>query len=147
MRPTREERLQQTQKRIRHSYRVEILLPFILGIVGLLVLTLLAGVVPRTNLTANFLITVLLICPLAILTFALVLLMVAAVYGMGRLNHLLHKPIQKVEEFTLMARDKVVDSSDLVNQQTVNFSTKTAPLEMWLNGAFERKKKKREDLP
>ncbi len=147
MRPTREERLQQTQKRIRRSYRLEILLPFVLGIVGLLVLTLVAGIVPRSNLTANLLVTVLLICPLVILTFALVLLMVAGIYGMGRLNHLLPKPIQKAEEYTLIARDKVIDSSDMINQQTANLSTKTAPLEMWLNGAFERKKKKREELP
>lgn len=147
MRLTREERLQKTQNRIRRTYRLEILLPFLLGVAGLVVLTLIAALVPRTSLTANLLITVLMICPLVILTFVLVLIMVASVYGMGRLNNIAHKPMRKLESLTITARDKVVDSSDLITQQTVNLSTKTAPLETWLNGAFDRKKKKREDLP
>jgi len=146
MRPTREERLAQTQKRIRRTYRLEILLPLVLGFTGLLVLTLIAAFVPRTNLSANLLVTVLMICPMVILTFMLVLILVAGVYGMGRLNHIIHSPMRKAEELTITAHDKVVDTSDVINQQAANFGAKTAPLEMWLNNAFNRKKKREELL-
>lgn len=60
----------------------------------MLALTVITALLPRegaANFIATLFGTLFLLCPLALCVFPFTLLMVAAVYGMGRLNQLAYK--------------------------------------------------------
>lgn len=131
--------LERTRARIRSVKWKQIVLPFAVGVVGLLLLTALAGLAPRTSLSANLLLVLLILCPTFVLLFALVIGLTAVAYGLHRLNEQVEAPMRRLEALTLRASDATHAVTGNIRRQTVELSARAAPLEHWMNNAFEPK--------
>jgi hypothetical protein len=121
----------------RAIFRKKILLPFVIGLVAILALTAIAVLSPRSDVTANVLMIVLMLCPAFICLFPLYILMVAGIYGMARAQGMVHKPLERATQLTAAARDKTQSTSDQVTRSTVNWSSKIAPIEQAMKKAFD----------
>jgi hypothetical protein len=132
------------ERTIRSTRRWRIIAPFVIGFMTLVGLVIVAALVPRTNLTANVLLTVFIVCPFVIVLFGFFMLLTAAVYGMGRLNETVSRPLAKVETFSAMMSDRVGQVAGEVNRQAVNLGVRTAPIEQRLDHAFDQPVKRKE---
>lgn len=137
--------LEHTQARIRSVKWRQIVLPFALGLLGVLLLTVLAGLAPRTSLTANMLLMAMILCPMFVILLVFIIVLTAAAYGMHRLNEMTESPMRRLEAFSLRARETTRSAADTVTKQTVDLSARAAPLEHWMNSAFEPKSRPMEN--
>lgn len=144
---TPEERHAQTQKILQQVTRREIVLPFALGIVGIVVLVVIAALTPRPFVVADVLLTTLILCPAMICMIPIYILLVAAIWGMGRVTGLVAKPLAALEKLTARAETETKRVSATAMRQTATFSTQVAPLEHLLDHAFEPKSKDKADTP
>lgn len=139
MQADKQQLLDATQKRIRQVRWRSLRLPMIVGVAVLVGLVVLAGVSPRPSLTANVMMMVMMLCPALLCMFALFIITVVSVFGMNKVTGAVASPLRRVESLTVTARQKVEEVSDVAAQQSANFSVRTAPLENWMNKAFDRK--------
>lgn len=111
--------------RRRQNFR-EIALPFSLGVLALIGIVLLVAVLPRPG-TASFVATVLgtlfFLCPLALCLFPFTILMVAAMYGLGRVNDAVSRPLVAVERLAIRANQTVARYGKRIADRTVDLST------------------------
>jgi ABC-type transport system involved in cytochrome bd biosynthesis fused ATPase/permease subunit len=135
----KQQALDATQRRIRRETWQKMRLPLILGLAALIALVAFAGLSPRPSLTANVMMMVMMLCPALLCLFALVIVMIVSVYGMNKVNQTIARPLRRVEGLTVTARQRVEQASDVAARQSANFSVRTAPLENWMNKAFDRK--------
>jgi high-affinity K+ transport system ATPase subunit B len=138
---TRAQQIEAVRAKRRRDVRLKIVLPFMLALLGVLLLTIVAAVAPRTSTTADILMMVLLLCPWLLILFGAFIGLVAAVYGMGRVNSLVVKPLDSAGDLTFMARDKVSTVANAAATKSVELSARTAPLEKWMDEAFLPKNK------
>src|SRR4051794_15220821 len=97
-----------SQRVHRRAMRREILLPFAGGVILVVVLVIVAaaeGATPTSGV-ANTMLTVLILCPLALCLLPVYLLLVLAVVGMNRAHDLIAKPLRQLEALTLTLRDR-----------------------------------------
>jgi hypothetical protein len=119
-----------TSKAIHNRETVRWIVLPIIG-VGALVLvgTALVLVLPgrlQVSLIGDWLVSVLLLCPLVLCLFPFCIVMIAAVVGMNKAHAAVSKPLQRVEMLSASVRDRTVQTADVVNRQTVNASVKFA---------------------
>lgn len=123
---TPEQQIADTQRQRRRQNLREIVLPFAGGVVFVLALTVITALLPRegaANFIANLFATLFLLCPLALCVFPFALLMVAAVYGMGRLNQLVYKPLRGLEGLTVKLNNGSSRLSQRIADTTIDLST------------------------
>ena len=106
-----------------------IVLP-IVGVGALVLLgTIIVLILPgrfQVSLIADWLVSVLFLCPMVVCLFPLCLLMILAIVGMNKAHQAVAKPLQRVETLSATLRDRTVQTTDAINRQTINASVKFA---------------------
>lgn len=124
----------------RREVRRQIILPFaggVLLIVALVVVAALQGRTPTSGVSTTML-TVLILCPLALCLLPVYLLLVMAVYGMNRAHSGIARPLRRAEAASLALRERTVSISDRLARQSINLNARFAPLDKLLFSAFDR---------
>ncbi len=124
----------------RRAVRRGIYLPFIGGLLLIVVLVVVAAVEGQTPTSAisTTLLTVLVLCPLAICLLPIYLLLVMAVAGMNRAHTAIANPLQRLETLSLTLRDRTTSASDRLARASINFSTRFALLDKLVFSVFDR---------
>ncbi|MBI1258982.1 MAG: hypothetical protein GC204_16040 [Chloroflexi bacterium] len=140
------ERLE-SQKLHRRAVRLEILLPFVGGLLLIILLVVIAAVAGKTPTSgvANTMLTVLLLCPMALCLLPIYLLLVMAVFGMNRVYDLLAKPLRQLQELSLQLRDRTYSLSDRAARTSINLNARFAPLDRLIFSVFDRPKPNEDD--
>lgn len=118
----------------RRETRRQIWLPFALGILLVLVAFLVVGIPAdpiwrvRAQAVSDFLYTLLCTIPILLCLFPLYLVIMLAIYGMNRLHNSTERPLRRVENMVEGLAKRIESGASIVNKQTVNLSTRIAPL-------------------
>lgn len=137
---TPEQRVAETQEKLQRDQRMTILLPFGIGTAVLLVLVLIAAAVSNVSVTANVMMTILLLCPAVICLLPIYFLLVVAVFGMNSVYNGAAKPLQALEKLTARLSHRTTQISDTVARQSINLNAHIAPLSNRLEHAFDERK-------
>lgn len=116
----------------RRETRRTILLPFALSMLVIVAIFLISALLSdplarsRISLIADFLSTIVILCPSVLVTFLCLLPIVAGIYGMFRVHRAVGTPLQKLETMTEGMAERVETMSTTVNQRTMTWSEKVA---------------------
>jgi hypothetical protein len=124
----------------RRAVRREIVLPFAGGLILIVVLVVIAasqGAIPTSGV-ANTMLTLLVLCPLAICLLPVYLLLVLAVVGMNRAHHGIAKPLRALENTTVTLKERTYSISDRLARTSINLNARFAPLDKLIFSAFDR---------
>ena len=137
----------ESQKLHRRAVRLEILLPFVGGLLLIVVLVVIAAVAGKTPTSgvANTMLTVLILCPMALCLLPIYLLLVVAVFGMSRVYNLIATPLRQLQELSLKLRDRTYSLSDRAARTSINLNARFAPLDKLIFSVFDRPKPNEED--
>jgi hypothetical protein len=106
-----------------------IILPMIgvgaLILVGILIVILLPSRL-QVSIISDWLFSVLFLCPLVLCLFPVSIGMVLAVVGMNRAQNAAVNPLHKLINLSESVKNRTVQTTDAINQQTVSASTKFA---------------------
>ena len=137
---------EQAQKRVlRGAAFWAIWLPFIGAFVLLLVLVVSTAAFPdmrQTDLVANFLL-IFVLCPAILCFFPVYLLLVAAVYGMGRLNQGVAKPMMALERLTASVDARTSTISERVAKASITLNARLASIDRAVFSKFDDHPEKR----
>ncbi len=118
----------------RRETRRQIWLPFVLGVL-LVALAFLIVAIPsdpiwrvRAQAIGDFLYTLLCTIPILLCLFPLYLLIMLGIYGMNRLHNSTERPLRRIENLVEGLANRIESGAAAVNKQTVNWSTRIAPL-------------------
>lgn len=134
-----EQQIRTSQIQHRRDTLFQLALPMLL-----LSLLIMAGVVvvalfPRrvqVGVVADWMFTIFMLCPLALCTLPLTLLMIGAVFGLHRAHSAAAQPLRKVTGYSTTLTQRVQSVADQINNRTIDASTRLGWLYRWL-GAFE----------
>lgn len=87
----------------------------------------------QVGLIADWMMTVMLLCPALICTTAVCILLIAAVALMSRANRAAARPLQQLNEMTQKVADQTTKAAESVNAATVNAASRFAFLDRFLN--------------
>ena len=96
-------RLQPVEQSHRRQKRRELWLPFGFGLLIILTILGIVLVLPsarQVGLVADFMTTIIFLCPALLCLFAFVILSVAIVSGMNRLDKFMKSPLRRIEDLT-----------------------------------------------
>jgi len=135
------------QKIHRRAVRMEILLPFLGGMILIIVLVVIAAVAGKTPTSgvANTMLTVLILCPMALCLLPIYLLLVMAIFGMNRAYDMIAKPLRQLQELSLKLRDRTYSLSDRAARTSINLNSRFAPLDKLIFSVFDRPAPNEED--
>lgn len=130
----------QAEKTHRRETRLQIILPFVAGVVLVLVGGIIALLLPKrlqVSLIADLMLTVLVLCPAALCLFAVAIGFVAAAAGAGKLHGSLGSALSRVEGLSARVLEQSGRVTDVINRQTIGLSARFAFLDKLL-GVFDR---------
>ena len=129
-----------SQKLHRRAVRREILLPFVAGLILIIVLVVIAAVAGKTPASgvANTMLTVLILFPMALCLLPIYLLLVVAVVGMDRAYEAVAKPLRQLQDLSLKLRDRTYSLSDRAARTSINFNSRFALLDKLIFSVFDR---------
>jgi hypothetical protein len=137
---TPEQRLAEIPKVLRREQRLQIWLPFAIGVVLLIGMVIVAALTPRVSVVANCVMTVLLLCPAIICLLPIYYLMVFAVYGMHGVYNRATIPLRSLGTLSARILNRTTNISDTVARQTINVSSRIAPVTHLMEHAFDERK-------
>ena len=137
---TPEQRVDETQKTLRREQRLRIWLPFGIGAAVLVLVVLIVGSMPNVSVVSNFVMTILLLCPVVICMLPLYFLLVIAVLGMNKVYNGAAKPLRSLERLTAQLSSRTTSLSDKLARQSINLNARVAPLTTRLEHAFDEGK-------
>jgi hypothetical protein len=123
----------------RREVRGQIILPFLGGlllIIGLVVIMVLLGRTP-TSAVANTLLTILILCPLALCLLPIYLLLAVAVAGVNSAHGSLGKPLHRLEDLSITVRDRTYEVTDQIARASINLNTRFAALDKLIFSRFD----------
>ena len=138
---------QNSQRIHRRAVRREIILPFAGGIVLVVALVVIAafkGETPTSGVSTTLL-TVLMLCPMALCLLPIYLVLVMAVAGMNRAHDGITRPLKRAESASLAMRERAVSLSDRAARVSINLNARFAPLDRLLFSMFDRPAKNEDD--
>ncbi len=131
---------QDSAKAHRRAVRREIVLPFIGGLILIVVLVLIAAIAGQTTTAgvSTTLLTVLILIPMAICLFPVYIVLVLAIYGMSRAHDGIAKPLRQLENLSLQLRERTASVSERAAQMTISVNARLAPLDKLVFSLFDR---------
>jgi hypothetical protein len=100
------------------------------GVLALLILGVAAVLLlpkpKQVSIIADWLLTILFLCPAVLCLFPVVILLVAAVAGLNKAHGAARKPLQKLENLSASLNTRTAEITDAINQKTVDASVKIA---------------------
>lgn len=123
----------------RRDTRRHILLPAMA--VALLLLVCIVGVLlmPRraqVSAVSDFVLTILVLCPLALCFLPVTVLSIGAVFGMSRAHEAMKSPLYRLEDYSNAMVERTETMTERVNRQTINISARFGAVYKLL-GTFE----------
>jgi len=118
----------------RRETRRHIWLPFLVVCLALLGLFLLVALPSdpswrtRVSFIADFMSSILIVCPAIICSFLFYLLIVVGIYGMNRLHSGARSPLEKVENITANIATRVDQTTEKLNEKVVDANSRIASL-------------------
>jgi len=137
----------ESEKLHRRAVRREILLPFaggILLIIVLMVIAIAAGSTPTSGISTTML-TVLVLCPLAICLLPVYVLLAVAVAGMNKAHQGVARPLRALTAQSLALRQRTYSIADRMARTSINLNTRFAPLDRAVFSAFDRPAQQEDD--
>lgn len=131
----------------RRAVRRQIILPFaggILLVAALVALVALQGETPTSGVSTTLL-TLLMLCPLALCLLPIYLLLVMAVAGLNWAHGGIMRPLRRAESLSVEMRERTVSISDRLARQSINLNARFAPLDRLLFSAFDRPAQNEDD--
>jgi uncharacterized integral membrane protein len=129
-----ERALAESRCRHKRDTGLKIALPILVGLLILILLTALVTIMrssAQVSVSANFLVTLLLLCPLALCTLPFsVGLMTLAIIS-GRIHPRAKKPLRRVESWSHQMRNHVTGYSDRVARWSIGVNARVAPFVQW----------------
>ena len=132
--------LDESKRRHNREVLLYIVLPLFGGLLLIAILMLLVIVLPhvlQVRLVADFTVTALLLCPLALclLPFSIGLATLAIISGC--LHPVAAKPLRRGEALTLRLRERVSSIAERGARASIAFNARFAPMTRWMNNAFK----------
>ena len=125
----------------RRDWQIQIVLPMAAGVVLLILALVAAMLLPRfvqVKAVSDFLVTILLLCPMAICLLPLALVLTVGALYMNRVHTgtqgLLGRLVTLSEKFST----RFDSAADTVAHKAIDISVKLAPIEKQVFGAFDR---------
>ncbi len=115
------------------------MLPFLGGIGLIVLLVVIAGLLPdprQTTLIADFFMIVVL-CPAVLCMFPLYMLMVLAIYGMGRVNRGVTRPLFALERLTATMHGRTHQIAQRVGKASITFNARVASVDKTIFSIFD----------
>lgn len=120
----------------KREVRWQIYLPFFVASLVILTLFIAVALLPQriqVALVSDWMITILLLCPLVLCLFPIVLLVTVAAYGANRLHTSVAPPLERLEELTISMNERVTATTRRVNQGVIRTHTRLAPILHWMH--------------
>jgi hypothetical protein len=114
---------------------------FGIALIGLIAAAVIAGLLPRgaqTSVIANFLLTLLILCPAALCLFPVYLIMVAVVVNVGRLERGTVKAFARVNTVSTKTLHGTQRAAERWATRSIRFNVFFAPLDKALFSIFDR---------
>jgi len=96
-----------------------------LMLVGAIIVLFLPGRL-QVSLIADWLFTILFLCPIVLCLLPLCIVMVMGVVAMNKANNAAANPLRRLENFSANLKDRAVQATDTINRKTINASAKWA---------------------
>lgn len=123
------------RERGRRIHRRETLRQLVLPMLGsgliILVIALVLVLLParvQVSVLADWMFTILVLCPLVLCNLIVFLLVVVLWYGMTRLHRGTEAPLERLENLVTGVANRIERTSAALNQRVVNVSSRLAPL-------------------
>jgi hypothetical protein len=141
------DRQSSSQQAHSRAVRREIVLPFVGGLVLIVVLCVIAVIAGATSTSAisSTLLTVIILCPLSLVFFVVYVVLVLAVVGMNRAHGAVGKPLRRLEDLTVDMKARTYSISDRLARGSINVNARFAPLDRLIFSYFDRPKKEDDD--
>lgn len=126
-------------KRHRRETLLQIVLPVLAGAVLIIVLLVTAALLQARQMgaIADFLLTVMVLCPAAICMLPFYMIFAVLALSFGGVHSAAAKPLRRVEDLTSTLSSRTRAISDSISRRSIDLSVKIAPLERLLM-IFER---------
>jgi hypothetical protein len=128
----------------RRQTRLLIVLPFALGVLLIIALAVIALALPddrQTSLIADFLMTIVMLCPAVICLFPLYILMVIAAVGMSSVHRAAQKPLDRLNDLSESLYRRVDSASQQVAEKTIDANVRLTALDRNVFSIFDRNDK------
>ncbi len=124
----------------RRAVRREILLPFIGGLILVVVLLLIAAIAGQvpTSAVSTTLLTVLILIPMAICLLPIYIVLVLAIFGMNRAHHGIAKPLRQLQLLSIKLRHRSESLSEQAARASISVNARFAPLDKLVFSLFDR---------
>lgn len=133
-------------KAIRGAAFKSIWLPFIGGFLFIIVLVAIAATLPdarQTSLISNFLLTLFILCPVALCMLPIYLVLIAGVYGMISVNKHAAKPLIALERTTANIAERTHKVGVKLAKASITFNVKMTSVDRAVFSIFDRPRRKR----
>ena len=100
----------------------------------------------QKSLVADWMLAILMLCPLAICMLPLTIMLVASIFGLSRAHDALTGPLRKLDDYSQVMTQRTKQTADVVNQATIEASARLGFVHKVL-GTFEEKSGIEEDGP
>lgn len=123
----------------RREVRLHIILPFALMVLLIIAifsgLALMSGPDARTQISAiaDFMSSIVLLCPAIICLIPVYLLLVAGIFGANKLHSGTQKPLDRLQSLVESLADRIVKYSAKTNDYVTRWSVKIAPVMQWMS--------------
>ena len=102
-------------------------------IVFLLLMAILGGVLllPRlaqVSIVSDFVLTILVLCPLVLCFLPVTILSVVAIFGLNRAHNALKRPLYRLEDYSKTMAERTESVTEQVNRQTIQISARFGAL-------------------
>jgi hypothetical protein len=111
---------------------LHILLPFLGGILLVAVLLIMALLLPQraqVSLVADWMLTIFVLCPLALCLLPIYLLMMVAAFGMNKVHDKAASPLKRLEILSRTLAEKTISASESLSRASISLGTRFAFLD------------------
>lgn len=143
---TPEQQLEKTARTLRREQRLQIWLPFAVGVIVIAALVIFAAFLPRVSVVANCLLIVMILCPAVLCLLPIYFIVTFAAFGMNGLYNSAAKPLRGIEKLSARVLNRTIRLSDSLARWSINFNVRLAPLSNWMEHAFDERKDDHEQL-
>ena len=115
----------------RRETRRQTRLPMLAAFAFVLFVFIIAALLPsrvQVSTLADWMFTVLVLCPVLICNFAVYMLVMAGIFGLRQLHRGTQAPLQRLENFVSSTEQRVEKTSAGLNKRVINISARLAPL-------------------
>lgn len=131
-----EHTLKESRKRHNRDVWLRIALPIIVGLLVLILLTAFVSIMRSASQLAvsrNVIITLLVLCPLALCTLPCSIGLMTLAIISGRVHPWAKRPLRKGEAFTLRLRERAENYSDRAARWSISLNARITPLLTWMD--------------